>query len=112
ELVYLFPHGDIVVLGGSEAADEWNRQPVPAVADRILRDCAVVEPRVSGVRVLGHQVGLRPFRPRGPLGGAPAPAARPAPGRAVVHNYGHGGAGVTLSWGCAREAAALAARAL
>jgi D-amino-acid oxidase len=122
ELVYLFPHGDILVLGGTEVADDWNPQPVPGVAERILRDCAAIDPRVAGARVLGHRVGLRPFRPQVRLEAEPSGAVQPgspgtaraghAAGPAVVHNYGHGGAGITLSWGCAREAAALVTQAL
>jgi D-amino-acid oxidase len=90
-------------------AGDWNTEPVPALADRILRDCAAVEPQLRGARILGHRVGLRPFRPQIRLEAEPAAApgeARPAD-PLVVHNYGHGGAGITMSWGCAREAAAL-----
>ena len=48
---------------------------------------------VHHAEVVAHRVGLRPARPSVRL---------EAEGR-VVHNYGHGGAGVTLSWGCAEE---------
>jgi D-amino-acid oxidase len=89
-LTYLFPHGD------------WNLDPDPEVARQILARCAAVEPRLAGAEVLEHRVGLRPVRPRVRLD-----AQHPAPGRLLVHNYGHGGAGVTLSWGCARDIAAM-----
>jgi D-amino-acid oxidase len=105
ELTYVFPHGDTVILGGTEGDGDWNLQPVPAVADRILRDCTAVEPRLRGAAVLAHRVGLRPVRPTVRLAAEPGGDGGPL----IVHNYGHGGAGVTLSWGCAREAARLAA---
>jgi len=107
ELAYLFPHGEEVILGGSEAAGDWNLEPVPAIADRILRDCSAIEPRLRGTRVLAHRVGLRPARPTVRLAAEPGDG-----GPLIVHNYGHGGGGITLSWGCAREAAALASDGL
>jgi D-amino-acid oxidase len=108
DLTYLFPHEAHVVLGGTEQAGNWNREPNPAVAAKILAACTEIEPRLSGVSVLRHRVGLRPARPAVRL-----EAEQQAPdGPWVVHNYGHGGAGVSLSWGCARTAADLAITAL
>jgi D-amino-acid oxidase len=108
ELAYVFPHGDTVILGGSEGPGDWNLEPDPAIAERIVRDCAALEPRLRGARVLAHRVGLRPVRPAVRLEAEPAGPGHGG-GPLIVHNYGHGGAGITLSWGCAREAASLAA---
>ena len=52
-------------------------------------------------------MGLRPARPQVRL-----EAETVADGRGLVHNYGHGGAGISLSWGCAQDAAKLAIAAL
>jgi D-amino-acid oxidase len=98
DVVYMFPHRDTVVLGGTVAPDDWDTTPRPEVAERILRDCAAVDPRVLGATVLGHRVGLRPTRPEVRLESEPLEG-----GRVLWHNYGHGGGGVTLSWGCALE---------
>lgn len=112
DLVYLFPHGEEVVLGGTEVAGDWRLEPVPALADRILRDAVAVEPRLRGARILSHRVGLRPYRPQIRLEAEPADGPAGARRPLVVHNYGHGGAGITMSWGCARDAAALVSREL
>jgi D-amino-acid oxidase len=99
ELTYLFPHGETVILGGTQEHGNASRVPDPATADRILAAAVAVEPRLAGVAVLEHRVGLRPGRPYVRLESEAA-----GDGRQVVHNYGHGGAGVSLSWGCAAEA--------
>jgi D-amino-acid oxidase len=106
DLTYLFPHGDVVVLGGTEEPGNWSREPDPATAEQIIAACTAIRPELRQATVLEHRVGLRPARPSVRL------AAEPGDGVTVVHNYGHGGAGVTLSWGCAEDVAALALDAL
>jgi D-amino-acid oxidase len=107
DLTYFFPHGDRVVLGGTEQPGNWSREPDPATAERIVAACAAIEPSFGTAQVVAHRVGLRPFRPHVRL-----EAQVLADGTTVVHNYGHGGSGVTLAWGCAQDAAALALAAL
>jgi D-amino-acid oxidase len=57
---------------------------------------------VSPDRIIRRVVGLRPFRPSGFV-----VRAEPLGDKLLVHDYGHGGAGVTLSWGTAELAADL-----
>lgn len=107
DLTYFFPHGDRVVMGGTEQHGNWSREPDQRTAARIIAACAAVEPALAEAGVLEHRVGLRPFRPRVRL-----EAESTGDGPTIVHNYGHGGSGVTLSWGCAQDAAGLALGAL
>ncbi|MGW5125872.1 FAD-dependent oxidoreductase [Streptomyces sp. NPDC004069] len=101
--VYVFPQPDGLLLGGTAEEDDWSLTPDPAVAARIVERCAALRPEIAGARVLAHRVGLRPSRHAVRLEREELPG-----GRVLVHNYGHGGAGVTVAWGCARRAAGLA----
>jgi D-amino-acid oxidase len=103
---YFFPQPGRLVLGGTADEDAWTLEPDPAVAESIVRRCAVLRPEIAGARVLEHRVGLRPARDTVRLEREALPD-----GRLLVHNYGHGGAGVTVAWGCAEEAAGLAQEA-
>lgn len=96
DVTYIFPHGATVVLGGTQQEAATSPRPDPVTAERIISGCVAVEPRLAGVPILGHRVGLRPVRNRVRLEVQPTDSRRN-----LVHNYGHGGAGVTLSWGCA-----------
>ena len=64
---------------------------------------AIVPLKFDAGRLMKITVCLRPFRPNGPRLEVERFGAR-----TVVHNYGHGGSGWSLSWGCAAEAAELA----
>ncbi|MER6031456.1 FAD-dependent oxidoreductase [Streptomyces sp. NPDC001851] len=100
---YVIPQPGGLLLGGTAEDDDWSLAPDPDTAAAIVARCAEVRPEIAQARVLAHRVGLRPARHAVRLERQPLPG-----GRVLVHNYGHGGAGVTVAWGCAREAAGLA----
>ena len=90
---YVVPRSEVVVVGGTADEGEWSRTPDLGTATALLQRATRLVPELAGGHVVAHRVGLRPARPTVRL---------EAEGR-VVHSYGHGGAGVTLSWGCADE---------
>jgi D-amino-acid oxidase len=94
---YLVPRTHDVVVGGADVEGEWSRTASVAATEDILERAARLVPEVRGARVLRTRVGLRPVRP----------AVRLERVGDVVHCYGHGGAGITLSWGVADEVATL-----
>jgi D-amino-acid oxidase len=101
-ITYMFPHGDTVLLGGTNDEGNWDEEPKPLIAERIVAHCAAIDPRLRGVTILGHRVGLRPSRPAVRLESEPLSAFPSGPPQGVLwHNYGHGGAGISLAWGCA-----------
>ncbi|MGZ4470517.1 MAG: FAD-dependent oxidoreductase [Nocardioidaceae bacterium] len=99
--IYVLPRTDDIVVGGTDDEGEWSRTPDPETARRILARATEIVPDLARAKVLRHKVGLRPARPTVRL-----EAERRGP-TTVVHCYGHGGAGITLSWGCADDVAAL-----
>ncbi|MGQ4407597.1 FAD-dependent oxidoreductase [[Kitasatospora] papulosa] len=100
---YFFPQPGRLVLGGTAEVDDPRTEPDLRTAREIVERCARVRPEIAGARVLGHRVGLRPSRDAG----VRIEAEDLPDGGLLVHNYGHGGAGVTVARGCARAAAQL-----
>jgi len=103
EWTSFLPHAGRVVCGSVSVPGRWDTAVDPAVSERILQRCRGAEPRLRDAQVIDVVTGLRPDRPAVRVEAETSGAIR------YVHNYGHGGNGVSLSWGCAREAARLAA---
>ena len=101
-LMYAIPRRNDCVLGGT---NDLNDDLVvdSATTARIVAECTRAL-KIEKPNVLTERVGLRPFR----KSGVRVERDQLRDGRTVIHNYGHGGAGFTLSWGCAEEVFELA----
>jgi D-amino-acid oxidase len=98
DLLCIYPHGDTVVLGGTAIEGNGDLDSDDAAAKAILARCTLTEPRLADAQIIEHRIGARPTRDI-----VRVESDRLEDGTLVVHNYGHGGAGVTLSWGCAEN---------
>ncbi|MEQ8705535.1 MAG: FAD-dependent oxidoreductase [Phaeodactylibacter sp.] len=95
KLAYIIERSDSIILGGTDYDHDYNTSPTPEDTRVILDRCAQLQPALSQPAVIAAAAGLRPKRP--------SIRCEREPDQPVVHNYGHGGAGFTVSWGCAEE---------
>ena len=107
---YIFPTSDLVIVGGSRQSHDEFLKPRDTDRYAIWQRATEMVPSLKRAQIIGDWVGLRPMRDALRLeseimnykGGS----------LNVVHNYGHGGGGIGLSWGSAKHAVSLVKRML
>lgn len=111
EVAYIMSRaaGGGTILGGSYQKGNWESQPDPNLAMRIMKRAVKLCPQLTsgagmeGLDIIRHGVGLRPLR----TAGVRLEKER-IDGIWIIHNYGHGGYGYQASYGCSEEVVQLA----
>jgi D-amino-acid oxidase len=94
-VAYIIPRTDAVILGGTAVANNYSEIPDLNTQNDIIRRCQNIEPNLATPTVLASIVGFRP--------GRKTVRVERENNRNLIHNYGHGGSGYTINWGCALE---------
>ena len=103
EITCVLPRTDSVVLGGTADVGNWSTQVDPLVGKGIMERCCMYVPGLSTAKILNELVGLRPGRNTVRLEVDNIALKKST----IVHNYGHGGQGVTFFIGCALDSVKL-----
>lgn len=103
---YVHPRSTDCILGGTLEEGSWITEPDHAETSAILERCTDIVPGLADAEVIESVAGLRPGRPEVRVELDEDLLQVP-----VVHNYGHGGSGITIGWGCAQDVVALVAEA-
>lgn len=102
---YIYPGIDSVTIGGTRQEHDWRLELDEEDTVGIIERCKKLDPSLENAKVLSKWVGLRPSRKNPRLEKDFVEVkGRKVP---IVHNYGHGGWGVSLAWGCAVDAVRL-----
>lgn len=102
-LSYIIPRSKDCVLGGTAEENNWSEEVDSEISKDIFHRCGQLDPRLTDLEIIDAKAGLRPGRNEIRL-----EAEHITDRYTVIHNYGHGGAGFTLSWGCADSVVELA----
>lgn len=97
--IFIVPRGtDKLIVGGFAVANDCSTECTTdnPLFKRIIKQNTRLLPWLKDIKPITHRVGLRPFHQKGVR--LEVDNSYDVP---VIHNYGHGGSGVTLSWGCA-----------
>jgi D-amino-acid oxidase len=98
--LYIVPRKDAMIVGGTHEQNVFEETTEPKTIEHILNTAYEVFPELKQQKIIGAWAGLRPYRNEVRL--------EHEAGTNIIHNYGHGGSGFTLAFGCAEEVMHLA----
>jgi D-amino-acid oxidase len=93
--LYIVPRKDAMIVGGTYEENIFKEETEPRTIEKILHIAYNTFPELKQQKVIGSWAGLRPYRTEVRL--------EHEAGTNIIHNYGHGGSGFTLSFGCAED---------
>ncbi len=98
ERIYIYPRHNDCIIGSTSEENQWELSYDMQAAESLFERAKILYPALKSAEIIAHRVGFRPSRKEIKLYAEPLSL-----NTLVVHNYGHGGRGFTLSWGCARR---------
>ena len=90
---YIVPRKDATIIGGTYEEHICDDITEPETLKILLEKAGNVFGELKNRKIIGSWAGLRPFRETVRL--------EREPNTNIIHNYGHGGSGFTLAFGCA-----------
>ncbi len=91
--LYVVPRKDAIIIGGTYEENIEAEITEPDAIENILANAYSALPELRQKKVIGSWAGLRPYRSE--------VRVEKEAGKNIIHNYGHGGSGFTLAFGCA-----------